>query len=459
MKLIRPLIPLAFAAALSACDDTPTAPPFTSTDRPLTPAEVTAVTTRARTDLTPALATSLRSLAVSQLLGDLDLEIADAPDLGDAQVLDTLLSEAAIESRVETQIVYRVRAEDVCDGDAGCAATLAARPVRLVATSAAVDAVSLTLEVGEARLRPARVDLTRDSAWVFVDLAVALSALRIYAPDLDLDPARLPAQATGAFDAELRADGVRVRADTVNVAGLLDGEGYRMALSEVALSLQIDAVAHTVIGHALLVAPSVEVPFGWLASNTVCTPNVDPTLPDDCVEDRAEGALRFQSDRVGASIHFDADTDLVVLEDLVVAPVGVTLDQVPQLSLAINAAQGNQVDMSLRYLRQELEIAVSPSLEATLALSMASVAAQVELPEWAVSDTVRLRLDGATSPTVRLSDATDGPQARVVSGALTVSSQAGSAMVTAAADQCLGFLDDAAEDAHLVEALMTFACE
>jgi hypothetical protein len=438
---------------LLACEAPTVTPP---TARTLTPTEVSGLTARTRTELAPRLTEALHALDNSSFLADLELDISDFPparEVADAlqPYVDAIFAESSIESRTDAEITYRVPIT-LCDGDADCIRALTTHPVRFVVTSPSAGRLHAAVDVGARRVRALVLDMAADSIEVDIDLDQARMLLLELSPELDIEPANLPSAAGGFIHlvATPRTLAFSSRGGA-HLDGTADGGAYRLALGDSHADLDFDGAAGMVIGNVDLGAIEVAFPFGWIGGTTACDEG------GACVTTPAQGQLQYAAAGLEARASFDANADELVLDDLSLggAPFTASLDGVRQAEFDFNVAQGRRLDVSLRYLRQELEIAVSPSIEATLELSMAAIAAQVEVAEWAISDHLRLRFDGATSPTLRINFEADF--ARVVSGMMTLVSDTNT--LSASVDQCVAAREDAPEDAGVVEALMSYPCE
>lgn len=451
MKL--PLLSLTLLG-LVACEAGTTTP---LAARPLTHSEVSTITARARAELAPAITDAMSGVLESQFFRDADFDATRLPSGAEVAdearpVLDAIFAESSIEARSSVEITYLVPAAQVCDSDADCVRALTTHPVRVIATSNTVDHVHLAIDVGARRVRLLELDLERDRVVAEVDLAQLRALLVELAPELELEVSRLPASAGGRVRVDFTERAAIVSTiGAAHIQGTLDGAAYRFSLGTSSARLDVDPATGIAVGALRLGAVSAELPFAWLASTTECT-------PDGVCDDRdAQGQLLFALAAVDTNIHFDNRTDTLILDDFGLggAPATISLDGAQQVRFDMNAAQGRTVDLSIRYLRQELEFAVSPSLEAVLDLTMEAVAAQVEVAAWAVRDSVRLRFDGASSPTLRVG--LDGQPGRVVSGSLTLVSNTNT--LTAMADQCIDEREDVPEGAGLIEALISYPCE
>jgi len=431
------------AAALMACDANTT--DVNNQARPLTSAEVAQISGRARTELAPRLMGSIRALAPSQVLTDLDIDLSELP--ADQELVDVITPTmdailGSIESETATEIVYRVPPEQVCAQDSGhpnadCLRVLTAHPVRFVATSHARDQVTLTAQFGTRRLSPLRLDLTADRVEADLDLAVWRDVVIEYGADMEIDASSIPADVEGVIHLAAGATDLAISSALgAHVGGTVEGESFMVAVGPMSLALDVDTAGHVAIGSVDIASIDIEAPLAWGA------------------EEGATGQLALALHGLRGQFNYAALTDTLVVDDLSFgnAPATLSLDGVQQISFDMNAALGHQVDASFRYLRQEMEIAVSPSVEASLDLSMDRLAQQVDLEPWMINDSIRLRFDGATSPTVRVGGEAE-MIGRVVSGTLVIGS------MTIGADECFGVREDDAMLTSLADALMSFPCE
>lgn len=439
--------------------------------RPLTATEVSRLVGLASAQVAPKAVQSLRTLEASHAFADATVDFMALPPGNEVtqalnELVDKMLVERFIESQTGTEITYRAN-DELCKQGSGqidqkCHELLANHPIRVVATSVAPDEVRLALVLGQRRIKPVVLTAAADHASLDLDLAAVRETILEYRTQLDIEPSAVPSEASGLLRLEITEHTGKLSIpNALRLVGVADGHPYLLDLAASSVELDLDQSAQHGVGEIALGAFAVDVPLGIFASDTTCT--TTPEGFQDCHSVLRTGTISFRGPGLHASFNADAAMDQLLLADLGFGgPVTIAYNGSTQVSFDMNATLGHQVDVSFRYLRQELEIALSPSLEAALDFSMSGLAAVVEIPHSLLDESLRLRFDGATQPTARLGSGVSTQLdvlGRVVSGQFLLSSNKNGGTISLGVDECVGLRDQAPADAALLDALISYSCE
>ena len=74
----------------------------------------------------------------------------------------------------------------------------------------------------------------------------------------------------------------------------------------------------------------------------------------------------------------------------------------PVTTVDLNPLTGRSLDLVATSTEAGTEIEVVPGLDLGIGLFLANVADRIEVPEWALEETLRIRLEGAAAPRIRL---------------------------------------------------------
>lgn len=439
--------------------------------RPLTATEVSRLVGLASAQVAPKAVQSLRTLEASHAFADAAVDFMTLPPGNEVtqalnELVDKMLVDRFIESQTATEITYRAN-DELCKQGSGqidqkCHELLANHPIRVIATSVAPDEVRLALVLGQRRIKPVVLTAAADHASLDLDLAAVRETILEYRTQLDIEPSAVPSEASGLLRLEITEHTGKLSIpNALRLVGVADGHPYLLDLAASSFELDLDQTAQHGVGEIALGAFAVDVPLGIFARDTTCT--TTPEGFQDCQSVLRPGTISFRGPGLHASFNADAAMDQLLLADLGFGgPVTIAYNGSTQVSFDMNATLGHQVDVSFRYLRQELEIALSPSLEAALDFSMSGLAAVVEIPHSLLDESLRLRFDGATQPTARLGSGVSTQLdvlGRVVSGQFLLSSNRNGGTISLGVDECVGLRDQAPADAALLDALISYGCE
>ncbi|MFO0723799.1 MAG: hypothetical protein U1E65_08465 [Myxococcota bacterium] len=450
-----------------ACGSTGTVDPNL---RPLTAEDVSAITAAAKEQLAPEIVASLRSLAASKALADANIDLAGLPEAAEVRdglgrVLDQIFSASTIERATSTELDYLLR-EDVCHSDnpsAPCRRMIREHPIRIIATSVNAGEIRLALLIGNTRIKPVVLSVSADHGALDVDLGAVHAAILELREVLGIDLSNIPAEVSGLLHAEVGPHSVELSVTApVHIAGSIDGRTIGLDLGLSTFSVDFDTGAMRASGEISLGALKLALPLGVFVHHSTCT--TTPEGFENCVSTEAPGTLAFGAAGLHARFGTNPGQDTLLLDDFGFGggPLTVDDDGVRQLSFDLNATAGHTVDLSLKYLRNDLEIALSPMLEAALDLSMDAIAAQASIPAAWVHEALRLRFDGASQPTLRLGSGVSAMSdviGSIVQGTFVLSSAMSGASLSASPGQCVGLRDGATDSTPVLESLIVYACE
>lgn len=461
MKAAR--LPSLALLALAACGEAEDAPLDAST---------VALTARDNVrhvagELADALA-FLEGTRAGALLGGCADEEACEPLRGDelAETFAHLLSERIftgenVEAEGPGSITFRLRPEQVCPpGDDACATFLREVPIRLEVTSDAPGDLDVAVLVGAARHRPAEVALHAERLELQVDLAELRATLVL----LGVDEVELPAVMVGRLSLGVARHEAGDFTLSLSVLEALSVRSHGYGPWELELGEALPAVAARVrapeqriavrlgLGALSLRGP-IESLFG--AGEAACAHciGIGDAAPDGTAGLTAAGLTAeatFERLDDGAEVlrlrgvGLGDDTALVDVEG---APL-LTVD-LGTFDLDAAADAGGT------------ELAFSPGLDLELGLYFSNLADRFDVPDWAMEETLRVRVDGAATPRLFLpADAPDDGGARTIAavraGALELGSDA-RGVLRVEAGMCL--MGDGSEGDHPFGGLAVSACE
>lgn len=332
--------------------------------------------------------------------------------------------------------------------------------LRLRLSSPSDGDIDVALLVSASRNNPATLELHDDHVAIVVDLGelkAALDALGEETGELvELD-------GTVAFEVSRYAEldyGVRFSVrDAVHLV-VLDEQGRATevdyAASVPTAELRLDGGARTLTGTYTLGALSLVTPLDTFQSDSVEPPTLGEAPPPDAPW---TGTIEAFLAGIDGRVTLDGSADRLRLENLGLGDVTSTVHHDGTLiaALDVNAASGRHFDLEIESADgEEPLLTISPTLDASLLLSFASLASQIdELPGFASNDTLRLFFEG-DRPSVR--PTAEGLE--VVSGTLNLTSASvPEANLSVPAGQCLVELAPGVEPAHeLLGELAVAAC-
>lgn len=413
------------------------------------------------------LARSASFLTSSRLVGE--AFGACDPELGDcyveapgprAEILARYLTERVftpsnVESESGDEVIFRLRPEVVCEaGASDCVRLLTEMPVRLRVTSEVEGDLDIALLVGAERINPLTIGLHRDALEVQADLAGAHDTLLL----LGASEEELPGTMRGRLSVAISRHGAGDFTTSLSVLEAIavrddDGAGpWHVEIERAipALSAQIQEASQSLTLRLGLAALSLRAPmaafFGGVGDECFeCEPEPAP-----------EGSLGIRLAGLTGKTVLETSGDgpeTVRFEELGLGSdtTVVDVDGAPILTVDLNPLAGRVFDLVAQLREDGTEITVEPTFDLALGFFFAEIADRIDVPAWALDETLRVRLDGAAAPRLLLSDVT-----RVLEGVLTFESEAlGTTAVEAG--MCLA-QEPVAEGEHPFTGLAATAC-
>jgi hypothetical protein len=433
---------------------------------PLTAAEVTQTVEARVGDHVREIDGTLRALADSELAEELGL-VATEPEPGEdpageiaREVSARLFAQDSVEQSSATEIVYRVLASRVCGDetlDPDCVRVLDRVPVRLVVRSPLAGALSITVEMGQARHHPLTIELAADRASVELDLAAAKASFDEVAAVLQLDTEGLPTSAVGRLSIAM----IRNAAEdfTFELRILDDLQVVSMSPT---YALHVEAKSSPVASVRLDGgASSADVNVDFAAIDLAAPGNVFGDLFDiNGIDSIAQ--IRAHLAGASGSGTFTGEEDRLELRNIGLGDErsSVIGDGVELFGIDLNPTHGRRLDLTLSANPSGgVSVRVSPAAEVVVGLSWGILLDRgAEAPEWTRSEVFRATLDGASSPEIIFDEGLDGVLARVGAGTLRVSADVRGAAVTVSEGQCLMSIEGSTDETHPIDALLSGMC-
>lgn len=397
------------------------------------------------------------------------------------EAADTIAAEVLNASRVEsssdTQVTLRF-GEELCPNDesgtpdAECIDAVGRLQPRLVLQSYTEGDVDARLTLGEARSAVASFLLHRARLATELDLAVAKTIALDLAPTLGEDnqafiDALQQATVQGRIRVELTALGAAAYRMTLGISSALlieadlDGAPLHLAMAAAPQLISIEADPATprldvtlASGGAELAAP-LAMFVGYDAP--VCSPDDPNCEPEPAPE--VEGTLQLTTPAAGARLHIGAAQEILLENIHMDGALQARLDNQALATFELGAVSGGAFGLTVSPVEGATRVAVSPSADAVMDLSLGALVAQgLEIPSFMVNERMELKLDGTSgSPTV---DVRDDGQLQVIAGRLTIASRAANKTLVVNAGQCLvGPEDEPVEEPqHPLDVLEAGVC-
>lgn len=364
---------------------------------------------------------------------------------GTQDLIDLLNSRIFVESNIEQQtdleVTYLLDGQTMCPADdftepadqQDCINEVDSLELRLVVTSFTQGDVDIEVLVGPNRFNPVDFELHDGSLAATVDLAETRSAMVFAAGVTGDDLSEMPSTMQGRVRGEFSHDGNGKATGTLSILQnvVISGQDYDVSVSKAqpAGRVTVDATTQTISGlldlNAIdLRAPVTETETTWDAE----------TGAESTTETSYEIALHLG----GAS--FDADyavgDERVDVHNVGLGNTTSTLDIDGKrvASIDLNKNHGRHLAFSLVSGEHGMELSVSPAFDLELMLAFAQVQDKLDgLDDWVLDDLLRVTLDGAANPAVRIGDS----GVEVLDGQLSISSTAAGVSHQVSAGQCL----------------------
>ena len=415
------------------------------------------------------LARSVSFLSGSQLLGeaigtcDPESGACHVDDPGPrAELLARYLSEriftaSNVESENDEEVIFRLRPEVVCEaGASDCVRFLTEMQIRLRVTSEVEGDLDVAVLVGAERINPVTFGLHRDALEVQADLAGARDTLRL----LGASEEELPATMAGRIALGIARHGA---GDFTTSLSVLERVIVRDADGAGPWAIELDTALPAIAARIQEAKQQLSVRLG-LGALALRAPlaaflgsGEDECFEFDCEPEPApEGTLGIRLagltgetilEAIGAGAETIRIADLGLGDETSV----IDADGTPILTIDLNPLAGRAFDLVATAGEDGTELTVEPSFDLALGFFFFEIADRIAVPDWALDETLRIRLDGAAAPRLHLSDVT-----RVLEGVLRFESgQRGTVEVEAG--MCVAN-DAADEGAHPFAGLSAAAC-
>lgn len=337
-----------------------------------------------------------------------------------------IFTEANVESNRDGVIVFRLNPAVTCADDDDCYETLSRLDLRLQVTSDAPGDLDIAVLVGSARIQPLVFGLHREDLTAEVDLAGLQRTLEI------LNRGSAPVNMAGRVQLGLaRHDDNRFTAsvsflDTISVISV-EGDDFHVEMAPAlpAVSMQIDQNSQEVqvtsgLGRMNVLLPLSATPFGRCVhedfSDGERTDEFgdDDYYDDDYYDDDCgplEGSLGIRTAGLSGTMVLSSRSgvDEIHVDGLSLGPDGTIfeLDGAQFLRVDLNESMNRKVDLVARAERSGVTLQFAPGLDLKLALNFIHLDRLVGMPAWTHEETLRIRLDGAEAPRIRLLDWAD----------------------------------------------------
>lgn len=343
-----------------------------------------------------------------------------------ADVLSTrIFNEANVESNRDGVLVFRLRPDVTCaPRDNDCYETLTRYDLRLQVTSDAPGDLDIAVLVGPSRFQPLVFGLHVDDLTAEVDLAELKRSLEYFTRG------SVGVNMSGKAQLGLaRAqDGFTASVSILEAIAIRDVRGddfhLEMAPAFPALSLQIDPANHEVRLVAGLGRMELRAPLSAFDDECGGYGRVDDDAPwgdddgedggedggeddgwDDCGES-SQGTLGIRAAGFTGTLSLASrnGVDEIRVVGLGLGPEAavVEFDGSQVLRVDLNEDMNRKVDVVARAEPSGVSLQFAPGLDLKLALNFIHLSRIFDVPSWMMDDTLRIRLDGAASPTIRL---------------------------------------------------------
>ncbi len=365
--------------------------------------------------------------------------------------------EANIESRSDTEIVYRLPTSVLCEivDEPDCAMDAAKAEPRVKVTSPAKNDLDLAILMTSKRHQPLVFRLYRDRLGVTVDAEALFKTMQV----VDPEEAKEVEKMSGVVSLSLVKNAARdfsfinsVEKDIDVVTRQEDGKLVEMhfAASAKSYELRLDGMAKTITAAVNMGPIRMKMPLENISSMVDAEPNMAKMTANDIVQ--------FVLGGINGSITFDGNRDELAFKGLGLGDrsSAFTVNGEEILGLDVNKASGRRFDMTVATSpSQKPLLTFAPGIDIELRLKFQSIADKfLDIPETVLNDTLSFKLTG-NRPSLR--ETVNGTE--VVSGTLTMTSaRKPSSNVTVGAGMCLVSSETSSEEA-LLSVWAAGACE
>ncbi|QDG54145.1 hypothetical protein FIV42_26405 [Persicimonas caeni] len=369
--------------------------------------------------------------------------IEDELERGTAEVIDFLNTRVFVEANIEQQsdleVTYLLDGQTMCQAEdfgepaehQDCIQEVDTLELRLVVTSFGPGDVDIEMLVGPDRHNPLDLEFHEDALAATTDLAELRRAMVFAASALGEELPELPTTMEGRIRAEFAHDGQAIATISVLQNVVISGPDYdiRVSKAQPATRLAVDTAAQTIHGSIDLNAIDVRAPVTETETTWDTTTGAETTT---------QTSYEVDVHLAGASL---AATYAVGQERIDVQNAGLgdttstlDIDGKRVTTLDLNRDHGRHFDFSIVAGQNGTEFSVSPAFDLELMLKFAQVQDKLDgLDDWMLDELLRVTLDGAAAPAVRIGDS----GVEVLDGYLTISSAAANLTHAVSAGQCL----------------------
>jgi hypothetical protein len=380
------------------------------------------------------------------------------------EATDHVFREELVEQKDGKQVVYKVDPASACGTSSTCVDKLTSNPIRFLVTANTDDSLNVSLLIGEARYNPGTSVLASNKLSIRVDLAEAMSAIRLYVnADNQKD---LPDHLSGAVQGTVEkraADDFLISGSVIQKFDLLVGQGKGKPVavtvqpSDPTTQLTINAVTNT-LGYSVN-AGAIDVQVaGAAVCNYKCgTPEQTGTFAGHLGGYTGQFAVTKGAQELNFSgLGLGNDTSYVALNN----------DRLG--SLDVNPNNGRKFNVNFKKTDEGTLVTFDPALDIKLALMLnkLSESLRVDMPTWLSDEIFEVMLGGAAKPSVLVpapncdvyGNLTTKSQLKVVSGDLSVS-ETSSPKVDVTAGMCLLPVDTTDSKASPFSRLKAGTCQ
>ncbi len=361
---------------------------------------------------------------------DIEAETKEMTDWLEANVF----SDANVESENGTSVTYLIDGTSLCEFDEGvdaeCVQYWEKAEVRLVVTSPVEGDIDVDILVGPNRDNPLSFEVHASSVALEVDLGGVKGALQHFDQNVEPIEFDLPQTFSGRVRGELSVEGSDRATASISVLSALkvaDGDySFTMGASSPAWSVTADATAETL--ESVTNLGSVDAAFPWVEYEYFYDETTDTET-----ETKTEIPVSFHLDGATSTVLLDAANEIVKATGIGFGSGTSTFSMDGHEVLAFDLNDGGTFDATAKAgANDTLDIEISPSIDARVALAFAAVTDLVDVEEWMMDDVLNFTFDGAAKPKLNIGD-----EVKVVDGTLHAELEKAGRSVTVTAGQCL----------------------
>ena len=389
-----------------------------------------------------------------------------------SEVATKILHVANVKSEEATRIVLQLDPEQACDEirtvddqgapvtqlDQSCVDALTQVPVQFTLTSPSDGDIDVAIRVGSHHV--GSIELHSEHIAATLDFGAGLDALQALAEASGDPMEELAGTIKGQVRAELRRNAANDFTASLSVLSpirvdaTVEGEALSLDIgtSSPLWSLRFDGNTPQIVSEANLGGATATIPYAIFPIDQA---GACETEPCDAPE-RPSGILEVNIPKISSKVTLDT-TDTVKTELSVGGPYTLRYNGLLVASVDLNPNNGRSVAAKLTAEQNDnFLFAFSPLLETQTVLKFSNLP-NFDAPSILSNDTLRLLLDGDSEPTLRYRAQSE--QVEVVSGRLTLSSQAAGRSVIINTGMCIDPGQEVPEGSHPFDTLAEAVCE